>query len=274
MSQLPFKRIFSMPAFEGLKAIRLQSLANSGLKTDEVIRIVERIYPDASSFDFEAALALNDTVDKDIEYEGLIFYQTCIYNILLKHEHTWAKMIMLGRTKFIKKIERDYQSIFREAGLLIDPPTDPIILWWDRVKGHIRLENDQTKLERAREAEKLTLEFEKNELQKLGISQSPKWIAIEDDTAGYDILSYVTGEFGLINKLIEVKSTIASPLRFYLTRNEWEQAQIFGEAYLFHIWDMQKNPPILYIRKVSDVTPHVPTDNEKGKWKNVEIPLG
>lgn len=45
--------------------------------------------------------------------------------------------------------------------------------------------------------------------------------------------------------MIEVKSTIASPLRFIVSRNEWEQADKFGPAYLFHVWDMQKNPPVL-----------------------------
>jgi hypothetical protein len=75
------------------------------------------------------------------------------------------------------------------------------------------------------------------------------------------------------NRLIEVKSTIASPIRFYLTRNEWEKALNFGDAYHFHIWDLQANPPRLYQRTVADIAPHVPTDNEKGRWKDAEIPV-
>jgi hypothetical protein len=74
--------------------------------------------------------------------------------------------------------------------------------------------------------------------------------------------------------LIEVKSTISSPLRFILTRGEWERAKDGGPAYHFHIWDMQKVPPILYQRTVLQVAAHIPSDNEKGKWKTAEIPLG
>jgi len=34
---------------------------------------------------------------------------------------------------------------------------------------------------------------------------------------------------------------------------------------------MQKDTPILCEKKVSDIAPHVPQDNEKGKWKNAGI---
>ena len=46
------------------------------------------------------------------------------------------------------------------------------------------------------------------------------------------------------------------------------------DAYIFHIWDMAKNPPELHVRTVKQVAPHIPTDNEKGVWKNAEVPLG
>jgi hypothetical protein len=65
-----------------------------------------------------------------------------------------------------------------------------------------------------------------------------------------------------------------SPLRFIVTRNEWEQAEKFGPAYLFQVWDMQKAPPVLYERTSEQVAAHIPSDNEKGKWKTAEIPLG
>jgi hypothetical protein len=88
------------------------------------------------------------------------------------------------------------------------------------------------------------------------------------------VLSYDIGEFGLINRMIEVKSTVSSPMRFYLTRHEWEQAFKSGPAYIFHIWDMSKATPVLYVRLADEIAVHVPTDNEKGKWSSAEIPLG
>lgn len=262
-----------MPAFEGLRAIRTQALSNSSLSINDVIAVVKRVDPDAHAFDLDAAVVLHGIVSVDVSCEGIKFYQCCIGDLLLHTQPVWAKMMTLGRGRFIKKLDRDEQSVFREAGLLVDPPTDEIIIWWDRIKGHVRLETDQEKLERARQAEKLSLIKEKERLRSIGVNEDPRWISIEDETAGYDVLSYEKNEYGLINRLIEVKSTIASPLRFYITRNEWDQALLYGEAYCFHIWDMQKSPPALYERTVSDVAPHIPHDNEKGKWKNAEIPV-
>ena len=146
-------------------------------------------------------------------------------------------------------------------------------MWWDRVAGQARLAADQIKLARARAAERLSLKHEVARLRQLGINQDPKWISIEDNTAGYDILSYDLGPTEPTNRLIEVKSTVASPLRFFLTRNEWDQACSFGPSYHFHIWDMQANPPRLYQRTSTEITPHVPSDNERGRWTNAEIPV-
>ena len=96
-------------------------------------------------------------------------------------------------------------------------------------------------------------------------------MSIEDNTAGYDIQSFDPGTEGPVARLIEVKSTIASPLRFWLTRNEWETAKKFGAAYSFHIWDLQG--PQLHERTANEILPHIPTDNERGRWANVEYPI-
>jgi hypothetical protein len=125
----------------------------------------------------------------------------------------------------------------------------------------------------ARAAEQLTIDYEIKRLKEVGIDKAPIWKGLDDNFAGYDVLSYDKGEFGLLNRMIEVKSTTASPLRFFLSRPEWEQALKAGPAYFFHVWDMAKNPPVLYVRTSAQIAPHIPSDNEKGKWSNAEIPL-
>ena len=113
--------------------------------------------------------------------------------------------------------------------------------------------------------------YEVKRLVQLGMNMSPVWMSIEDNTAGYDIQSFDLGAEGPVTRLIEVKSTIASPLRFWLSRNEWEIAKKFGAAYFFHVWDMQG--PQLHERTVVDIQPHIPSDNERGRWANVQIPV-
>jgi hypothetical protein len=111
------------------------------------------------------------------------------------------------------------------------------------------------------------------QLKRLGLEILPVWQGLDDNFAGYDILSYEREGDGVCNKLIEVKSTIASPPRFIVTRNEWEKAMT-SERYIFHIWDMTKSPAVLYIKTTEEVKPHIPNDNEKGEWKTAQIPLG
>jgi hypothetical protein len=148
------------------------------------------------------------------------------------------------------------------------------IQWWDDVQGRVRLYENSEAMKRARDAELLTIEHERRMLIAQQIEAESRWMAIEDNTVGYDVLSYTKGEFGPLNKLIEVKSTIASPVRFYLSRNEWEHAIEYGESYFFHVWNLQLTPPVLYEKTVAQIAPHIPLDNAKGKWKTVQIPVG
>jgi hypothetical protein len=273
-----FDRLFTISAFEGLRLMR------GVLATVPEVTIVDcpaaliAYSPQAEAYDLDAAKELHVLVPADAPHETVMFYRECILAALLLKMPAFAKLITLGRGRFIKRIKgddyRDIRSVFREAKLLEDPPTGGDISWWDAVQGRVRLNFDQERLIRARYAESLSLKAEEAELAKLKIAKSPVWMAIEDNTAGYDVLSYRPTPTGESNLLIEVKSTIASPLRFIVTRNEWDNADQVGDAYLFHIWDMDKVPPILHIRSVNQVRPNIPTDSEKGKWKTAEIPVG
>jgi hypothetical protein len=263
-----------MPAFEGLRALKRQQEIQEGLELDKLLPIMRHIDPDYSSYDMEASVELLDIMDITITTSDTTYYRNCIKTLIIHSQPTWVRMMRLGRKKFTNKLERDQRSIFREANLLNDPPENSVIEWWDEVCGIVRYDTDRKFMNQARLAEQLTLEYEENELSSKGISEKPKWIAIDDNTAGYDVLSYDKNEYGLVNKLIEVKSTIASPLRFYVTRNEWNKAYKSGDSYHFYIWDMQPEKPRLHIKTVADIESHIPQDNEKGKWDRAIIPVG
>jgi len=178
-----------------------------------------------------------------------------------------------GRQRFVKKLEPNDQDIFAAAGLLENPTPLHVVMWWDSVSGYARLFSDQEKMEQGRAAEILTLDYERERLNSIGINVEPKWPGLDDNFAGYDVLSYDHGPGGIVNRLIEVKSTTLSPMRFVVTRNEWSKAVQAADAYLFHVWDMSQTPPILHIRKVGEVAPHIPNDCGKGAWKNADIPV-
>ncbi len=268
------ERVFALSCFEGVRLIRIYAAKHPGHSLEELIAVIARIEADAANLDLEAAVHLHGLVDPDCALQGEPFYQGCISAVVTKHQPNWSTAMKQGRVRFLDALEPNDRDVFAAAGIAKDPTSLAVAMWWDSVTGAARLAIDLAKMKQAREAELLTIEHEIKRLTSLGINKPPIWKGLDDNWAGYDVHSYDPGEFGLVNRLIEVKSTINSPLRFMLTRNEWDTAVDAGPAYNFHIWDMSKAPPVLYERTVAQVAPHVPSDNEKGKWKDALIPLG
>lgn len=267
------ERVFSLPCFEGLRLFRKYMTSHRDLPVPDLLALIESVEADAHSLDIEASVYLSELVEKDCPLDGQVFYQTCIKAVLLKHQPTWAKLMRQGRQRFVKKLDRNDQDIFAAAGLMEYPTPLHVVTWWDSVSGYARLLSDQEKLELGRAAEFLTLQHERKRLNGLGIDLEPEWPGFDDNFAGYDVLSYDHGPQGIRNKLIEVKSTTASPLRFIITRNEWDKAEKARDAYHFHVWDMSQEPPILIERTVAEVAPHIPGDSGKGRWTNAQVPV-
>lgn len=275
---MEFQRLFTISAFEGLRLLREVQATLVEVPISDCVEPLSKRGGLANALDIEASLALDKLVRADVPHDSVIFYRECVLAVMVREMPAWAKLMTLGRGRWIQSIRggeyRDIRSVFRETRLLDEPPTSEDVRWWDILKAHVRMNRSDEVSLRSREAERLSLESEAEALKALGIDREPKWVAIEDETVGYDVLSYRLLNGSLANRLIEVKSTIASPPRFIVSRNEWNVADQAGEAYVFHVWDMNKSPPILHLRTVEQVRPHIPHDNEKGKWKDAEIPLG
>ena len=267
------ERLFSLPCFEGLRLFRKYTTDHPDLAIPDLLTLIERVEADAHSLDMEASVHLSELVEKDCPLDGHAFYQTCIRGVLLKHQPIWAKLMRQGRKRFVKKLDPNDQDIFAAAGVMENPTPFHVVTWWDSVSGYARLLTGQEKMEQGRAAEILTLEYERERLKGLGIDLEPEWPGFDDNFAGYDVLSYDHGPHGIQNKLIEVKSTTVSPLRFIVTRNEWDKAERAGDAYHFHVWDMNQKPPVLIERTVAEVAPHIPTDGGKGRWTNAQVPV-
>lgn len=265
---------FSVGAFEALRCLRVQATQSPSVEPRELSVLIRKVDPDSGGLDFEAAFELDKLVPSDAPHEvPHEFYRICIFQILVRTDPRWGRVITLGRERFVSLLDRDEQQCFRAARLMMTPLDDAVVDWWDCLSGHMRRQTEAQKQERGRIAERLTIDHETRRLKGLGLSLVPRWVAIDDNTAGYDVLSYEPGEVDPVSRLIEVKSSVASPLRFFVTRNEWSKAVEFGDAYLFHIWDLTSVPPRLHLRTVAQVTPHIPIDQQKGEWATAVIPL-
>ena len=273
-ARLPTERVFALPCFEGLRLLRRYQAQHPAMPVDELLVIIYRVEADARNLDMEASVYLSGIVEADCVLTGRAFYQSCIRAVLISHQPLWAKAMRSGRKRFVRTLDRNDQDIFNAAGLMDEPPAIQVVEWWDEVAGHARLLSDQLKMQQGRAAEILTLDYERERLQKLGIDREPEWPGFDDNFAGYDVLSFDKTDSGIIGRMIEVKSTTSSPLRFSVTRNEWSKAEQSPDAYHFHLWDMAANPPRLHQRTVDEVRPHVPTDNKDGRWSNAVVPIG
>lgn len=267
-------RLLSLSCFEGLRLLRQYADKHPELDSANLTDLIIEVEADAKSLDIEAALILHQSVDKNCPLDGEVFYQQCIKAVVIHHQPIWAKSMRQGRSRFIDSLGRDDRDVFAAAGLLNTPPDMDIVSWWDETVGHARLSIDTEKMMQARAAEALSIKHEKQKLESLGLEDEPEWIGLDDNFAGYDVLSYEIEDGTVRTKMIEVKSTIASPLRFYLSRNEWNTAEEVGSSYQFHVWDMAGDPPRLFEFSVDQVRPHIPQDNERGRWSNAEIPVG
>jgi hypothetical protein len=275
--EVEFERLFTISAFEGLRLLREIQATVPDMPIADCVEPLRTRSGFANALDIEASLYLHDLIRVNAPHDSVLFYRECVMAVMVSKMPAWAKLMTLGRGRWIRGLKgeeyRDFRSVFRESRLLDEPPTSEDVRWWDILSTHVRLNRSDEALLRSREAERLSLEREAEELKAMGITMVPKWVAIDDNTVGYDVLSYRYLHGSLANLLIEVKSTVASPSRFIVSRNEWNVADQAGDAYVFHIWDMTKEPPILHIRTVEQVRPHIPHDNEKGKWKDAEILL-
>lgn len=267
-----FARSFSMSAFEGARQIRLRRSADGTKTVQQIVEIIASVDADGGSYDFEAAIHLDGVLASSVQIDDpLGFYRDCIEVCIRQHRPNWVRTLAYGR-KLVQKLSPDEQQCFASSGLMDDPPSKDTVSWWDKTAAIARLVVDGIKMDQGRAAEKLTLDYEIRRLAALGIDASPKWVSVDDNHLGYDVLSFDKGPDGPIARVVEVKSTIASPPRYYVTRNEWEVCKKMGGAYLFHIWDMTSGN--LFERRFVDVEPHIPCDRNSGRWSVAEIRIG
>ena len=148
-----------------------------------------------SSLDYDAAIAICEEhgmspfCPSPIRTEEL---RQTLFRFAIRLRPFWAKISFLGRDRVRAVLSGDQTQCLRYAGLL-GPIDESVRRWWDELAGHFRAEQSQKLLEIGRQGEQLSFQLEVETLKELGISESPVWISLEDNTAGYDILSHRYG---------------------------------------------------------------------------------
>lgn len=260
-------RILAMSAFEAAYLIRTFREKNPDLSTPDLIATVRAVRTDFYPHDFDAGADIESRIPPQLATPLETFFTAAIEAIVTDRSPMWARLAPAGRNHVLQAIGVNGVQCLRSAGLLGSDAraTD----WWDALASANRGERDARLLAQGREGERLSLAYESDRLQREGISRPPVWVAIDDNTVGYDILSYAWHDESEVNRLIEVKTTHANPPRMILSRNEWQTAERYGAAFNFHLWNL--NNEALTIYSVEEIKPHIPTENGAGRWESVEI---
>ena len=263
-------RLLSMSTFEAAFVLRRFRRLNPTYSDEQLVESIRSVRSDFYPNDYEAGLALEKIVSP--EHDGtidVVFFRAAIESHITHHNPLWVRFVTGGREHVLRAVEVNGTQCFRNAGLLDAPPSDETSKWWDELAAQVRRDREITLMDQARRAERLSLEFERARLRSLGIQKEPRWVSIEDNSAGYDILSYDPGNIEPTNRLIEVKSSTHRPPRIFITRSEWEAAKTFGSSYVFQIWQLPD--ATLVQRTVAEMERHIPADNGLGWWTDVQI---
>jgi hypothetical protein len=176
----------------------------------------------------------------------------------------WVQGARFGRRHVLDYSPPEIAQICREAGLATGSSAE-VVAFWDMLAARARGLHAVRLNETGREGERLTLRFEE---QRTG--RAPRWIALESNLDGYDVLSCVASD-NTSALCIEVKaSRIANGAELYLTRHEWETALTL-ERYVLHLWDLSAKEPRLAVIDLSAVGAHIPSDCGGGKWDCVQV---
>lgn len=271
-SELEFERHGRLSVFLGLVRLRHLTARYPGASLSEIERIAAAISADYSTVDWSLAYRLSPTFG-DVELQEDAASMRRFLDRLLVHDRPmWLLACVRGRAIARSSIPPGVRQCLTFAQVLGAIPDDEAVRWWDALVGAQRESGNLVLKERGREGERLTLHYEAERLRSLGIASKPRWMALDDEGLGYDVLSYDLNADGhVVNRMIEVKACSSRALEVYLTRGEWRLAADAGDAYRFHVWHLPTRQLAQF--SVAEIAPHVPYDQGAGHWQNVRIPL-
>jgi len=182
------------------------------------------------------------------------------------HSPPWVQLASNGRRNLLRHTDPEIRQIFIDSGLAHGTSSETVT-FWDSLAALARGQKDSTLTEIGREGERLTIRYEH---KRTGIE--PRWVALESNSDGYDVLSLQTLESGTLRLMIEVKTTKYRNGFFHVSRNEWDVA---GNAmhHAFHLWNLSSVTPRLAIIDAAAMVKHVPVDSGNGGWESVKIPF-
>lgn len=251
---------------EGWRAVSRQLAA---VPHESVVLAVARLKVSyaTAGVDYAAAQAILESLGPAREsaasaYQRLIEFEA-------QSGSTWLAALPRGRRALRDALTADAAECFRRAGAFDDHPSAEAVAFLDRLANIARAHADLPLVESGRQAERMSFELEVARCSEMPGAPAVEWVALDDNAAGYDILSSRLVDGRPSPKLVEVKSCRGRPLRLIMTRNEWDTACRHQEAYTLHFWDVQAGR--LHELSWSDLRAHMPIDQGDGRWDSATL---
>lgn len=268
-----FTSLFRASAIEAAFALANQLTRYPEASIADAERQLRRGPAQLASLDYRRGLELFNLLGKQtFEQES---NKAALRQVLLELSRTekpaWVYGAPSGRDWCRRSMDADTIQVFEYAKLF--ESDFGTTAWWDELAKIVRQADDESRLKAGREGERLTLAHEGEVLQATGIvDRAPRWIALEDNTRGFDIESWRRSPDGTIQPLwIEVKAHSGSSPRLFLTRREWNVAASARHWYIFHVWNLQTRT--LQTIGVDEMERSIPLDRGNGQWRETLVTL-
>lgn len=249
----------------------LRECTGSTRTPEEALHFIRQGSADRTSLDYPTAAAVAQvhgwgvfSAHQDVH----VAFRESLHQLVLARRPLWVRLLPSGRGKVVRHLDEDLQQCLGIAGVLgFD---DDAVALWDQLAMLGRKWTDEERLAIGRAAERRAMARERALLE--GTSLEPVWVAIDDNAAGYDILSWkvdLRSRPVPTKRYVEVKgSSLVGTV--HLTRHEWRFAEEHRERWELQVWvDGQNEPTVVGI---DSVRPHIAINQGMGRWAEVEIP--
>lgn len=181
----------------------------------------------------------------------------------------WVQNASFGRHKLLSYVGIEAKQVFFEADLA-SGADEKTVEFWDMLAGRARGQKDDCLAAIGRRGERLTIQRE-----TLRTCKEPKWVALDNNAEGYDVLSIVSLENGAYLSIEVKSSTQGIRGSFHITKTEWERA-VDSPCHCFHLWILKgvnDTESSLAVVTPEEMSSHVPINLGHGRWSSFEVPF-
>jgi hypothetical protein len=242
----------------------------SGRSPEEALAFIREGPAARNSFDYEAAFSLAASDGWHIfsaKAETSLAFRETITAVLERAKPTWVRVLPAGRRRVTATLPPDVLQCLEIAELLGYEPE--VVAWWDRLAALGRLWSEESRVAIGRKAEQRAMEYEKSRLA--GTNLEPRWVAVEDNGAGYDIQTWRPQASDSADQqtfYVEVKGSSVTGI-VHIGRSEWDFALAHAGVWELQLWLPERTEPLTFSTEALAV--HIPTNNGDGRWAEVEI---